>query len=135
MPIVLPLATFRIEPEEPVVGCPDPDEPGMIFNDADDIERNTRFYTYEDGAFSGRIDTVKRKPCSYPEISVTVFVKTADAIFLWLQIYKAYGLKYRRNREKRCRPVPKRATQMLPSRSSNKVMTRSSARPSASPSL
>ena len=84
VPVVLPLAAFWIEPEEPIVGRPDPDESGTIFNEADDIERNTRLYTYEDGAFSRRIDAVKRKPCSDPEISVTVFVKTADAIFFQL---------------------------------------------------
>jgi hypothetical protein len=59
------LAAFRIEPEEAVVGCPDPDESSPIFNEADDIERNTRLYAYEGGAFSGRIDAVKRQPCSY----------------------------------------------------------------------
>ena len=43
---------------------------------------------------------MKRRPCSYPEIPVTVFVKAADAIFFWLQMHKAYGLKYRWNRGK-----------------------------------
>ena len=63
---------------KPIVEGPDPDESSSIFNDTVYVERNTRFYTYKLSALPCGIDTEQRKACSNPEISMTVFIKTAD---------------------------------------------------------